>query len=109
MLSGHVDPGESEMQTAIRETKEESGISVSQLTIYEDFKRELNYEVNGKAKRVVYWLAKLNDNGTPVLLSDEHIAYEWLTLSEVKVRSGYSDMETVFEQAEEFIKSKVFT
>ncbi|XP_068958011.1 bis(5'-nucleosyl)-tetraphosphatase [asymmetrical] isoform X2 [Petaurus breviceps papuanus] len=55
---GHVDPGESDLETAFRETREEAGLDASQLKIIEGFKSELNYVVNSKPKTVIYWLAE---------------------------------------------------
>ncbi|XP_068958012.1 bis(5'-nucleosyl)-tetraphosphatase [asymmetrical] isoform X3 [Petaurus breviceps papuanus] len=56
---GHVDPGESDLETAFRETREEAGLDASQLKIIEGFKSELNYVVNSKPKTVIYWLAEM--------------------------------------------------
>jgi len=42
---GHVDPGEDDIAAAIRETKEEAGISASQVEIHEGFRYEMQYEV----------------------------------------------------------------
>jgi len=36
-LAGHVDPGEDVMQTAIRETEEEAGLSSSHYEVLKDF------------------------------------------------------------------------
>ena len=38
---GHVDPGESDMATALRETKEEAGFDANHLTVYQGFRKEL--------------------------------------------------------------------
>ena len=57
ILLGHVDPGENDFQTALRETEEEAGLKEHQLKILTDFKKELNYEVSKKPKVVIYWLA----------------------------------------------------
>jgi bis(5'-nucleosidyl)-tetraphosphatase len=76
---GHVDPGETEMATAIRETVEESGLKKGDLKIYEDVKRILNYKVKGKPKVVTYWLAELVNPQAKVKLSEEHQDYKWPT------------------------------
>lgn len=41
---GHVDPGESDMETALRETREEAGLDARHLTVYEDFRKELKVD-----------------------------------------------------------------
>ena len=43
--SGHVDPGESDYETAIRETSEEAGLDQKTFSVIPDFKCELNYRV----------------------------------------------------------------
>ena len=73
-----MDPGEEEFETALRETKEEAGLSREQLHVYDGFKKVLMYNVKGRPKKVVYWLSELKDPHTPITLSDEHQAYEWL-------------------------------
>ncbi|XP_033749545.1 bis(5'-nucleosyl)-tetraphosphatase [asymmetrical]-like [Pecten maximus] len=104
---GHVDPGESEFETALRETAEEAGLNKSHLEIVDNFKKTLHYPVNGRPKRVVYWLAKMKDPEMPVTLSDEHIDFKWLKLEEAnKLISQYKDMQTVFNETDEFLKTK---
>ena len=39
--TGHVDPGESDKETALRETQEEAGLSSKDFAIIPDFKKEL--------------------------------------------------------------------
>ncbi|XP_068736518.1 bis(5'-nucleosyl)-tetraphosphatase [asymmetrical]-like [Montipora capricornis] len=77
---GHVDPGESDMQTALRETEEESGLEVSSLNVMEHAKTTLNYEVRGKPKTVIYWAAEVKDYDEPVQLSREHQDFKWLPI-----------------------------
>lgn len=90
---GHVDPGESDMESALRETQEEAGFLASDLIIFEDAKQELNYEVNGKPKTVVYWLAELVNIDKPIQLSHEHQAFKWLPLQEACSIAKYQDMQ----------------
>lgn len=77
---GHMDAGETEMQTALRETEEET--SLTDLEILGDFQSEMQYEVTRKKKRylkrVVYFTARLRSG--KVRLSQEHSAFEWLSL-----------------------------
>ena len=102
-FEGHLEPGEVELETALRETKEEAGLRDDQLTLYENFKRELNYDVNGRPKRVVYWLAQLKDPNSAIILSDEHTEYKWLPLNEENELRQYADMYGLYREAEQFI------
>ena len=101
-----MDPGETEEQAAYRETQEEAGLSATQLKVVDDFKRELNYQVGGNPKRVVYWLAELKDPNSKVTLSDEHINFKWVELDEAKQLSRFSDMQSLLTLADTFIKKK---
>lgn len=65
---GHVDDGETDMQCALRELEEETGITADDITVDPDFRYELQYVVNYKKKfggsdalkTVVYFLARLD-------------------------------------------------
>ncbi|XP_063435319.1 bis(5'-nucleosyl)-tetraphosphatase [asymmetrical]-like [Mytilus trossulus] len=103
---GHVDPGESELQTAIRETEEEAGLSEQAYNILSEFNYTLNYEVKGRPKRVVYWLAEMKNPECPIILSDEHQKYVWSTLDRALEFSQYSDMQKLLKEADNHIKSQ---
>ncbi|EEB12727.1 Bis, putative [Pediculus humanus corporis] len=100
---GHVEPGESEMEAALRETKEEAGFEKDDLKIYKNFQRTLRYTANGTRKTVVYWLADLYKN-TPVTLSSEHQAYKWGILNEASKLCHFKDFEELLKDCEEFLK-----
>ena len=101
-----MDPGESEIETAYRETKEEAGINENHLRIFEKFKKTLNYEVSNVPKRAVYWLAELKDPNTKVKLSDEHTTFEWCTLDRaLELISRFADMQEMMKEAEQFINT----
>ena len=110
---GHVDPGESDYETALRETVEESGFSQEMLKIITDFKVELNYEVKSRRtqhelvpKVVTYWLAELMDfEKNVVKLSHEHQDFKWLPLKETCDLSGFKDMNEAFEKSSQKIES----
>ncbi|XP_041984602.1 bis(5'-nucleosyl)-tetraphosphatase [asymmetrical] [Aricia agestis] len=92
---GHVDPGESDWVTALRETQEEAGFTAEDLEIYKTISKSLHYEVNGKPKEVVYWLAKLKIPEQKVTLSDEHQDLKWLPLHQAQEISGFEDMKNL--------------
>lgn len=90
-MIGHVDPGEDDFTTALRETQEEAGYTVDDLNIHEDQQKILNYKVKGKDKIVVYWLAELKNAQKDPTLSDEHTEFRWLAKDEATSLSGYPD------------------
>ncbi|XP_078621314.1 bis(5'-nucleosyl)-tetraphosphatase [asymmetrical]-like [Branchiostoma floridae x Branchiostoma japonicum] len=103
---GHVDPGESDLETALRETQEEAGLTTEHLNIVDNFKKVLEYSVRGRPKTVIYWLAELKNSDTPVVLSDEHQKFEWLWLEEACAYSGYQDMQEALRDAHSFLNTR---
>ncbi|XP_033118454.1 bis(5'-nucleosyl)-tetraphosphatase [asymmetrical]-like [Anneissia japonica] len=97
---GLLENGEDFQKAAIRETEEEAGFSSEDLSIKEDFKKTLKYEVRGKPKEVIYWLAELKDPNQPVKLSSEHQCYKWVLLNRACELSKYEDLQETFRQAE---------
>jgi bis(5'-nucleosidyl)-tetraphosphatase len=93
------------MTTAFRETEEEAGLTSEQLKILDGFKKTLQYDVQGKSKRVVYWLAELRDPNTPVVLSNEHQDYKWLDLESAVEFAHFPDMQQTLREANAFIES----
>lgn len=78
---GHVDPGETLHQTALRETEEETGLVAEHLELDASFEFVLEYQVNSPKygsypKRATYFLGWV-DSCFEVQLT-EHKAYEWL-------------------------------
>ena len=79
---GGVDWGEDPIKTAIRETKEETGLDVRNvgfLTV-----TSATYEKDGNEKHSVYIVYKGETDSEEVKLSGEHKEYRWLSLMEAK-------------------------
>lgn len=79
---GHVDAGESELETALRELEEETGISASDIELDTEFRHSEFYSVKKKRygdkprlKELVIFLATLV-NDVELELT-EHIGFEW--------------------------------
>ncbi|MCA9173472.1 MAG: NUDIX domain-containing protein [Planctomycetales bacterium] len=81
---GHVDEGENEMQCALRELEEETGIRHEALQVDPDFRFETQYEVRYRRKfdgatalkTLVIFLAFVN--GPQELQVTEHQGYRWV-------------------------------
>lgn len=93
------------METALRETEEEAGLTADHLKIVTDFRKELHYEVKQKPKIVVYWLAKLADESATVRLSEEHKDFRWARLEEACQLADYPDLQSLLRESEVFIKN----
>ena len=79
---GHVDAGESDMQCALRELEEETGIMADDIEIDSDFEFTTQYVVRPKKhdyqpceKTVVIYLARLVRD-VDIRLT-EHVGYQW--------------------------------
>ncbi|KAH8249073.1 hypothetical protein KR032_005635 [Drosophila birchii] len=101
---GHVDPGEDDFTTALRETKEEAGrYDEKDLIIYKDTPLELNYQVKGKPKIVIYWLAELRNPCQEPILSEEHTALKWLPKEAAKECVGFKDNQVMIDRFHDMI------
>ena len=79
---GHCEPGESDLETALRETEEETGIDRDTIAIDQEFRFEISYPVRYKRsgdqvfhKTVVYLLGEIDAEFTPSLT--EHQSFQW--------------------------------
>ena len=113
---GHVEKGESDEQTAHRETAEETGIK--ELKILPGFKRSEKYffkrvyGLKGKArekapwvfKLVIFFLAETNIKG--VQLSHEHIGYTWLPYKEALKKITFKNSKELLKRANDFVISR---
>lgn len=82
---GHVDPGETEMQCALRELREETGIDEGSIEVLSGFRFTTQYPVRSKKthqlydKTLVVFLARLVRE-VPIVVS-EHPGYQWFRWS----------------------------
>ena len=103
---GHVKGNETDEVTALRETREETGINRQSLQIINHFSPvELQYEANGRPKTVIYGLAKLTDPNFKVKLSTEHAAFEWADFEKAHgLLWRYEDLLDELKRADDYIK-----
>ena len=95
---GHVEQGETEMQTAVREVKEETGLDVE---IIDSFREVADYCPFGKIKkRVVFFMAQTFSD--KVTLQEEEIdSCIWVDLFEAHHRCTYDNDLRVIRKAKE--------
>jgi bis(5'-nucleosidyl)-tetraphosphatase len=97
---GHADDGEDDLETALRETREETGLS--DLAVDRWFRSEISYRVRKgggyRWKTVVYFRARLRSG--EVRLSDEHSAFSWNDLPDAMGRLSFDSLrETLWKAA----------
>jgi len=102
---GKTQPGETHVETAVREVYEEAGLR--RLTFTPGFRETIAYEVEKKGKRaskeVVYFLAQVESDA--VELSTEHTEAHLATLEEIEQLAPHENLREVFYKAAEHIKS----
>jgi 8-oxo-dGTP pyrophosphatase MutT (NUDIX family) len=104
---GHIEKKESEIETVIRETREETGIG--DLEFIHDFREEINYNFRKRDKlvykEVVFYLSKTKKK--EVKLSFEHKDYAWLPYEEAMKRLSYDNSKNILEKAKIFIEGEL--
>lgn len=95
---GHVERGETEHQTAVREVKEETGLDIK---IIDSFREVADYCPFGKIKkRVVFFMAQtMSDKVT--IQQEEIDSYIWVDLFEAHHRCTYDNDLRVIRKARE--------
>lgn len=100
---GHADSGETEMETAVREIKEETGLSV---TFRENF-HERVYFLTPKERRkeVVFFLSRVGHQ--PVQVDPAEIReYRWLAYWKTRDRLTYENSKLVLDKAYDYLNER---
>jgi bis(5'-nucleosidyl)-tetraphosphatase len=106
-IKGHVDLEETDMITALRETKEEAGYLKEDLKIFHNVKQEISYSVNDEPKVVIYWLAELLNKNKEVTMSDEHQDFKWLNLENACNLAAYAEMQSALKYFDKYISENI--
>ena len=93
---GHVEKGETEKETAIRETKEETGLDIK---IISDKRYTQSYIVKENVhKDVVFFIAKLENNNEKRQVEEiEEIL--WIDINEVENILTYDSLKELWKEA----------
>lgn len=100
---GKLEKDETNMQAAIREVKEETGLEV---TIIPGFEQSLSYMFKDQEghlvqKTVTFFVGK--SSTTDVSLSHEHINYQWLSLRDALKQVTYVNARQLLSMADQFL------
>ena len=101
---GHTEPGESEIETAIRELKEETGIEVK---IIEGFRRQIEYELRNipnTIKQSVYFLGECTSDKIICQESEVSDARFFSYEDAIKILT-FEETKSILIDAEKFICS----
>ena len=101
---GHVESGETEIETALRETKEETGLYVD---LDSRFREIASYNIGSNIKKdVVYFIAKANlDNNEVVLQKEEVSKYGWFEFEGAMDVLTFDNDRRILKSAKEYLKN----
>ena len=99
-VKGKLEKDESTQETAIRETKEETGIT--DVTFLDNFEEwiEYNFQYKGELvhKKVVFFLGETKTK--EIKISDEHLNYTWKEYNEAMERTTFDNAKTILTRAQ---------
>ena len=102
-IKGKIEQNETAHETALRETREETGIS--NIEFIDGFEEWVEYDFRFKKenihKKVIFFLAKTNEK--KILLSHEHNDYVWLEYDNALKKTTFENAKNVLSKANEFL------
>ena len=100
---GHIEKGETQEETAVRETKEETGLDID---IIDGFSCKSEYTIQGRVeKAVIIYLAKARNNN--VVIQEEEIDdFVWVGFDEALHMLRFENDKSILTKAIAFIKEK---
>jgi len=106
-IKGKVEQGETPHETALRETKEETGIS--DIEFIDGFEESVEYDFRFKKedihKKVIFFLAKTNEK--KISLSHEHNDFVWLEYDDALKKTTFRNAKNVLSKTNEFLLNTV--
>ena len=102
---GHIEPGEQDVQAALREIREEAALQVQLIDGFRHIE-DYAYERKGEQhpKRVIYFLGEAVNRNSQ--LSHEHSQMAWLPYHEAMARLEFEGLRETLRVADEFLNRK---
>ena len=104
-VKGHVEKGEKELETIVREAEEETGLRDLEFVDGLSYAMEYFFVFEGKKifKIVNFRLALTKTK--EIVLSDEHNDFAWLPYEEAYAALSFDNAKQVLKKANEFLKT----
>ena len=104
-VKGKVEQNETPHETALRETKEETGIT--NIEFIDGFEESVEYDFRFKKedihKKVIFFLAKTDEKN--IKISHEHNDYIWLEYDNALKKTTFENAKDVLTKANEFLSN----
>jgi len=103
LVKGRMEPGETALQTARRESQEETALADLQFVSGFEEKLAWQYRLDGTPvkKTVTYYLAETKS--VEVTISPEHKKSGWFTLAEAEKVLNHNDTKELLRKAQKFL------
>ena len=102
-VKGKMENGETSHETALRETKEETGIS--DVEFLDGFEEEIEYYFRAEKqdihKKVIFFLGKTKT--LDIILSHEHLDFIWLDYDNALNKITYDNAKNLLKKSKKFL------
>ena len=102
-VKGKMENGETSHETALRETKEETGIS--DVEFLDGFEEEIEYYFRAENqdihKKVIFFLGKTKT--LDIILSHEHLDFIWLDYDNALNKITYDNAKNLLKKSKKFL------
>ena len=102
-VKGKMEKDETQLETALRETKEETGIS--DVEFIDGFKEEIEYNFYADNqeihKKVIFFLGKTKT--IDIILSHEHLDFIWLDFNNALEKITYKNAKNLLKKSRNFL------
>lgn len=102
---GHVEKGENEIQTALREVKEETGIDA---LIIDGFKAKSEYSIRHKIEKTVYIFAATCESVETKIQESEIEDYRWLEYQNAIKNLKFENDKNILHRVNNFLKKNKY-
>lgn len=102
-IKGRIEKNESPKEAALREAREETGITDIEFIDGFEEKIQYTYQFDGKVikKQVIFFLAKTST--TDVKLSDEHLNYMWFEFDDAFSKTTYQNAKELLQKSKRLV------